>query len=44
MWIDHSYYKGEWLNDKMNGVGLYANADIELEGHFENDNFVRPLS
>jgi hypothetical protein len=30
-------------NDKMNGKGVYANAEIELEGYFENDNFVRPL-
>jgi hypothetical protein len=28
----------------MNGKGLYANSDMELEGFFENDNFVRPLN
>ena len=28
----------------MNGKGVYANAEIELEGIFENDNFVRPLN
>lgn len=27
----------------MNGKGTYANAEIELNGYFENDNFVRPL-
>jgi len=27
----------------MNGKGIYANSEIELEGYFENDNFVRPL-
>lgn len=42
-WTDQSYYKGEWLADKMNGKGIYANSEIELEGYFENDNFVRPL-
>ena len=28
----------------MNGKGVYANSEIELEGIFENDNFVRPLN
>lgn len=42
-WTDQSYYQGEWLTDKMNGKGLYVNAEIELEGVFENDNFVRPF-
>lgn len=43
-WTDQSYYRGQWMADKMNGKGLYANAEIELEGYFENDNFVRPLT
>ena len=32
--MDQSYYRGEWLADKMNGKGIYANAEIELEGYF----------
>jgi hypothetical protein len=43
-WVDKSYYNGEWHADRMNGKGLYANSEIELEGYFENDNFVRPLN
>jgi hypothetical protein len=27
-WTDQSYYKGEWLADKMNGKGIYANAEV----------------
>ena len=42
-WTDESYYSGEWLADKMNGKGVYANSEIQLEGYFENDNFVKPL-
>lgn len=27
-WTDQSYYRGEWLADKMDGKGVYANAEI----------------
>ena len=42
-WTDESYYSGQWLADKMNGKGIYANSEVQLEGYFENDNFVKPL-
>ena len=29
-WIDQSYYRGQWMADKMNGKGVYANAEVEL--------------
>jgi hypothetical protein len=29
-WTDNSYYRGEWVSDKMNGKGIYANSEIEL--------------
>ena len=40
-WTDNSYYKGEWLNDKMNGYGEYRSATGDvINGLFENDNLV----
>jgi hypothetical protein len=33
-WTDGSYYEGEWLADKMNGAGAYANCEVKLEGYF----------
>ena len=43
-WTDNSFYRGEWLADKMNGRGIYSNSEVELEGYFENDNFVKALN
>ena len=28
IYLIQSYYKGEWLADKMNGKGIYANSEV----------------
>ena len=44
MWIDNSYYDGEWKADKMNGKGVYQGVDGSItKGIFEDDNLVTPL-
>lgn len=44
MWIDNSYYEGEWKSDKMNGRGTYRGTDGTItKGFFENDNLISPL-
>lgn len=35
MWIDNSYYEGEWKSDKMNGKGTYRATDGTItRGYF----------
>ena len=44
MWIDGSYYDGEWKSDKMNGMGTYQGTDgVITKGYFENDNLVNSM-
>jgi hypothetical protein len=43
IFADGSHYRGDWSNDKKQGYGTYKTNKMELDGLWENDNFIEGL-
>ena len=40
VYLDKTFYRGEWENDKKNGRGIYSNGEKEFNGIWKDNNFI----